>query len=82
MRLERLGLEFRMELAAQIPRVIFQFADLHVHSVGSLARELQAMLLQHRLILAVELVAVPVPFADFLLSVGFPRETLLGQHAG
>ena len=49
MRLQRLGFELGMELAAQIPGMVGKFADLDVDAVGSLAGQAQAMLLQARL---------------------------------
>src|SRR5215471_9650383 len=42
-RLQRLGFEFGMKLAAQIPGMIRQFANLDIHAIGSLARETQSM---------------------------------------
>ena len=44
MRLQRLGFELGMKLASQEPGMIAQLADLDVHSVGSLAGQLQAVL--------------------------------------
>ena len=65
MRLERLGLELGMELAAQIPGMVRQLADLDVNAVGSFAGQPQAVLLQHGLVFAVEFVAMAVALADF-----------------
>src|SRR5882724_9316967 len=42
MRLHRLGLEFRVKLAAQEPRVADDFADLHVGAVRRFAGDPQA----------------------------------------
>src|SRR5438270_5922598 len=46
-RLERLRLEFRMELAAEVIRMIFDLADLDIRVVGRLAGNLQPTARQH-----------------------------------
>ena len=61
----RLGLELGMELAAQVPGMVGELADLDVGAVGRLAGDAQAGGLQAVLVLAVEFVAVPVALADF-----------------
>src|SRR5687768_6990643 len=58
MGLERLRLELRMELTAEVPGMLLQLADLDVHPVRRLPGELQAVFRQHRLELAVELIAM------------------------
>src|SRR5215471_12996177 len=63
-RLQRLGLELGMELAAQIPGMIGQLADLHVNSVRRFAGEAQSMPLQNAFVLAIELVTMTVALAD------------------
>src|SRR6185503_8600853 len=68
LRLERLGLELRMELAADEVRMVIELDDLDVGSVGSRSRYAQAGAGQHRFILAVELVAVAMAFADLRLA--------------
>src|SRR5215471_17953826 len=78
-RLQRLRLEFGMELAAQVPGMIRQFADFYVNTIGSLACETQSMLLQHGFVLAVEFVAMPMPLTDLTGAVGFARETVFSQ---
>ena len=45
MRLERLRFELGMELAAEVPRMIRDLADLDIHAVRGLACEPQAVLL-------------------------------------
>src|SRR5580700_9767640 len=52
-RLERLGFELGMELAAQVPGMVPDFADFHVNSVGSLAGQAEAVLLEEIFIFAV-----------------------------
>src|SRR5437016_4853794 len=64
MRLQRFRFEFGMELATQEIRMIGKFHDLDIRSVGSRAGDLQACAGQEGLILAIELIAVTMPFAD------------------
>ena len=65
MRLQRLGFELGMELAAQIPGMVRHFADLDVDAVGRLRRSMpQAAGRQDLLVFAVEFVAVAVALAD------------------
>ena len=82
MRLQRLGFELGMELAAEIPGMAGQFADFDVNSVRSFTGEPQAVLLEHRFVFAIELVAMTVPFTDLARSIGRPGEAVLGQQAG
>ena len=77
MRLERLGLEFRMELAAEKPRVIRRFDDFDVIFVGSAAGDAEASSDEGLFVFAIEFVAVAVAFADFSFAVGF-----VGKGAG
>src|ERR1017187_8378397 len=65
MRLHRLGLELGMELAAEIPRMIGDLADLDIGLVRRLARDAQPSGFQPVLVFPVELVAVPVALVDF-----------------
>src|SRR5262245_43773434 len=74
MRLERLRLELGMELAAQIPRMTGNLADLDIRAVRRLARAPQPRRGQNIFIFAIELVAVPMPLADLGGSVGLVRE--------
>jgi len=62
MRLEGLGLEFGVELAAQEPRVIGSFDDFDVGSVGRGAGDVEAGAGQQRFVFAVEFVTVTVTF--------------------
>ena len=80
-RFERLGLEFRMELAGQGPGMIGQFADFHVDPVGSLAGDAQPRRGQDRFVFPVELEAVPVALADLARAIGALRKAALGQQA-
>src|SRR5689334_16164749 len=82
MRLQRLRFEFRMELAAQEPGMIGQLANFNVHSVRSFARQAKTMLLQNRLILTVEFIAVAMPFADLAPAVGLASEAVVRDLAG
>src|SRR5260370_16117967 len=82
MRLHGLGLEFGMKLAAQIPRVAGNLADLDVCQIRCLTRNLQAAGFQRVFIFSVELVAVPVPLTDFAHAVCPLCEAAVGQNAG
>src|SRR5581483_2836346 len=64
MRLERSGLEFRVELAAQKPGVIADLDDFDVGAIGRCAGELQSFGYQGSLESPVELVTMAVPFGD------------------
>ena len=69
MRFERLGLEFRMELAAEEPWMIGSFDDLDVVFVGSAAGDAKAGAGENFLVVAIEFVAMPMTLADFELAV-------------
>src|SRR5258707_14210565 len=64
MRLQRLGLELGMELAAQEIRMVGNLYDLHVSPIGRSAGDAQSASGQHRFIFAVELIAVAMSLAD------------------
>src|ERR1019366_9331509 len=81
MRFHRFGLELGMELAAEEPGMIGDFADLHVGSVGRLAGDTKSRGLQRFLVLAVEFEAVAVTLADLARSVSLPGEAAFGQDA-
>src|SRR6185369_3278056 len=81
-RLHGLGFELRMELTAQIPGMVAEFADLHVRIVRSLAGNLQPRGLQALFVFAIELVAMAMAFVDFARAVGLVRHAALGQTAG
>src|SRR5215470_19743490 len=70
MRFERLGLEFRMELAAEEPGMLGGFDDLDVVLVGRAPGNLESGRNQGLFMLAVEFIAVAVPLADLELAVG------------
>ena len=69
MRFERLGLEFRMKLAAEEPWMIGSFDDLDVIFVWSAAGDTKSSASQDFLVVAIELVAMPMALADFKLAV-------------
>src|SRR5205809_1812069 len=81
MRLQRLRFKFGMELATQKVRMIRKFHDLHIRSVGSSAGDLQSCASQDGLILAIELIAMTMPFPDLGSAVSFGRETVSRQLA-
>src|ERR1017187_9476094 len=81
MRTHRLGLELRVELAAQVPRMPRDFADLHVGLVRRLPRNPQPGRRQDLFVLAVEFVAVPVPLDNLARAVGPAGETVFRQPA-
>ena len=64
MRLVRLALEFRMELARDKKRMVFQFDDLDEFAVGRIAAENESGLLEFFAIGVVEFVAVTMAFVD------------------
>ena len=78
MRLEGLGFEFGMELAAEEVGVAGNLDDLDVGRVGRGAADAQAGAGEQRFVLAVELVAVAVALADF----GCPAVGAGGQRVG
>src|SRR5258707_4966712 len=79
--LHGLGLEFGMELAAQIPRMVGELADLDVRIVRRLSRDLQARRLQATFVFAIELVTVAMALVDFARAVGAVGHAALGQPA-
>src|SRR5512140_988121 len=64
MRLQRLGFELGVKLAAEEPGMVRDLANLDVDAVGRRARDAQSVSGQDFLVLAVELEAVAVAFAD------------------
>src|SRR5437867_1290815 len=82
MRLEGLRFELGMKLAAQIPGVIRDLADLDVGAIRRLARYAQPGRNQDVFILAIELVAMPMPLADLGCSIGLAGEAAFFQQAG
>ena len=77
MRLQRLRLEFGMELAAEEEWMVGNLDDLDVGSVGCGAGDAQAAGGKGLLVFAVELVAMAVALADLGFAV-----RLMGQRAG
>ncbi len=82
MRLEWLGFEFGMELAAQEPWMVGRFDDFNVIFVGSAAGDAEARAEQSFFVIAIEFVAMAVTLADFGLAVGFMCEGTWLQLAG
>src|SRR5277367_1162623 len=69
-RLERLGFELRVELAAEEEGMSGDLDDLDVGGVGRGAGEAKASAGEDGLVLAVELVTVAVALADLCFAVG------------
>src|SRR5450759_3070463 len=80
-RLQRLGFELGVELAAEIPRMVGEFADLDVGIVGRLAGDLEARRLQALFVFAIELVAVAMALVDFARAVGVVCHAPIAQAA-
>src|SRR4029077_11842944 len=79
---EGLGLQLRMELAAEEPGVVrVELDDLDELAVGRHAREGQASVFQRRQVLLVDLVTVTVAFGDRALTVGAGRDGAGGELA-
>src|SRR5215472_979406 len=82
MRLQRLGLEFRVELAAQEIWMIGDLHDLDVGSVGRSSRDAQTAAGEHGFILTIEFVTVAMPLADLHGAVRFGCLAIGFQLAG
>src|SRR5208282_1434900 len=82
MRLERGGLEFGMELAAEEPRVVGVFDDFHVHAVGRAPGDAESRRHQRLFVLRVELVTVAMPLGNFRGAVGARGKRPRLEHAG
>src|SRR5581483_11342193 len=74
MRLQRLRLELGMELAAQEVRMVRDLHNLHVRPIRRRPRDLQPRGGQRLFVLAVELVTVPMTFADLLRAISLRRQ--------
>src|SRR5260370_36318625 len=74
MRFERLGFEFRVELAAEEPRVVGGLDDFDVIFVRSASSDAQPGGDQRFLVVAIEFVAVAVALADLEFAVSLVRE--------
>src|SRR2546426_1180312 len=75
MRLQRLRLELRMELAGDEVGVIRQFDDLHISSIRRRTGNAQSPCSQRDFILTIELVAMEMAFVDFQLAVDPMRQS-------
>src|SRR5215469_3150966 len=83
MRLQRLRLELRMELAPQEIWMPGNLHDLDIRRIRRRPADREPASRQQRLVLAVELIPVPVPLADLRRPVvGARRKRPLLQHAG
>src|SRR5438270_1923631 len=71
MRLQRLRLEFRMELAAQKVWMVRDLYDLHVSSVRGGSCDAQTATGKHRFIFTVELIAMAMALTDLRCAVSF-----------
>src|SRR5664279_3433532 len=80
-RMHRLRLELGVELAAQVPQMARDLADLHVSLVRRLPRNPQPGRRQDLFVLAVEFVAVAAPLDDLARAVGPAGETVLRKPA-
>jgi hypothetical protein len=65
MRSQRLRLKLRMKLAAQEPRMLRRFDDLHILPIRRPAGDAKTGIGQRFFVLAIELVAVTVTLTDF-----------------
>src|SRR5436305_11623288 len=82
MRLQRFRFELGMKLAAEIPRMVCDLADLDVGAVGRLAGDPQARSRQDRLKFAIELEAMAMALANGRRAIRLAREAVLFQNAG
>src|SRR5260370_41812704 len=76
-RFERLRFEFRVELAAEEPRMVRRFDDFHVILIRRASGDAQARGDQSFFVVAIKFVAVAVALADFEFAV-----SLVGEGAG
>jgi len=79
--LEGLGLELGVELAAEEPGVAGEFANLDIGAIGGFAGDAEAVVFEDFLVLAIELIAVAVAFADEGLAVGLAGKGIGGELA-
>src|SRR4051812_25250955 len=80
-RLQRLGLELRVELHGDVPGVIPPLDDLDELAVEGAAHDLHAVVGQGLLVEAVELVAVAVALLDHVLAIQLARQRAWLQGA-
>src|SRR5271156_5376569 len=73
-RLQRLGLELRVELAAQEKGVAGDLDNLHVGRIRRGAGDAQAGSGEQRLVFPVELVTMTVPFTDLGCLIRISRD--------
>ena len=82
MRYHGLGLELRVELAAEEPRMLVQLDNLHQVAIRRGAADRSARLFQWLTVGVVELVAMAVPLADLALTVGAQGESTFFSTQG
>src|SRR5579863_4294172 len=82
MRFERLGFEFRVELAAEEPWMVRSFDDLNIVFVGGTAGDAETSGGQNFFVVAIEFVAMAMTFADLEFSVCTIRERSGLEFAG
>src|SRR5437016_8542565 len=71
---QRLRLEFRMELAAEEPWVVWRLDDFDVILIRRASRDAQARGDHCPFVVAIKLVAMPVPLADLQFPVSLMCE--------
>src|SRR5512141_182868 len=80
--LEWLRLELRVELTAEEVRVIGDLDDLDVSPIGCSSGDPKSGAREQRFVLAIELIAVTMAFADLRLAVSGLRHGIRLQLAG
>ena len=73
MRSQRLGFEFRMELAADEPRVVGGFDNFYVNAVRSASGDAEAGAGERVFVFAIEFVAMAMALGNFQCAVGLVR---------
>src|SRR5580765_4990627 len=82
MRLQRLRLELRMELAAEEIGMVGNFNYLNICSVRGCSGDAEAAAGQHRFILAVEFITVAMALTDLHCAISFAGLAVRFQLAG
>src|SRR5437660_1520318 len=79
-RLERFGLEFRVELHADIPGMIWDLDNLRQHAVRRHARKPEPGGFERLFVADIDLVAVAMTFADHFGAIDLGHPTARRQH--
>src|SRR5579863_10140617 len=82
MRFQRLGLEFRVELAADEMRVIRKFDHFHISSVRRRTGDLESSSGQCAFVFTVEFITVAMAFADLKLAIDLVGQSTRLDFAG